>query len=76
MSATRSSVEHAGGAVAAEQDPVAGGEIDVEQVGVGLVHAVDRAQDQVAVRVGPGLVLGDPALVDEGLDERVVLGQL
>ena len=28
------------------------------------------------MRVDPGLVLGDPALVDEGLDEGVVLGEL
>ena len=69
-------VEHPGGAVAAQQQPVAGRELDVEQVGVGLVHPVDRAQDQVAVRVGPGLLLGDPALVDQALHERVVLGEL
>ena len=28
------------------------------------------------MRVGPRLLLGDPALVDQALDERVVLGQL
>ena len=69
-------VEHPGRAVAAEQDPVAGRELDHEEVGVGLVHPVDRAQDQVAVRVDPGLVLGDPSLVDQALHERVVLGEL
>ncbi len=68
-------VEDAGAAVAAQQDPVAGGEVDVEQVRVGLVHPVHRPQDQVAVRVGAGLLLGDPAVVDEALDEGVVLRQ-
>ena len=48
----------------------------MEEVGLGLVDAVDRLEDQVAVRVDPRLVLGDPALVDEGLHERVVVGQL
>ncbi len=68
-------VEHPGAAVAAEQDAVPGREVDVEQVRVGLVHAVHRPEDQVAVRVGAGLLLGDPALVDEALDEGVVLGE-
>ena len=59
-------------AVGAEQHPVAEREVDVELVGLGLVDAVDRAQDQAAVRVDPGLLLGDPALVDQALHERVV----
>ncbi len=69
-------VEDAAGAVAAQQQPVAGLELDVEEVGLGLAHAVERPEDEVAVRVDPRLVLGDPALVDQGLDEGVVLGQL
>ena len=69
-------VEDAAGAVAAEQQPVAGGQVDVEQVGLGLVDAVEGLEDEVAVRVDPRLLLGDPALVDEGLDEGVVLGEL
>ena len=69
-------VEHAAGAVTAEEQPVAGRQVDVEQVGLGLVDAVDGLEDEVAVRVDPRLLLGDPALVDERLDERVVLGEL
>ncbi len=69
-------VEDAAGAVAAEQQPVAELELDVEEVGVDVVHAVDGLEDQVAVRVGAGVLLGDPALVDEALHERVVLGDL
>mgnify|MGYP006144677297 CR=1 FL=1 len=69
-------VEDAGAAVAAQQQPVALDELDGEEVGVGLVDPVDGAEDEVAVRVRPRLLLGDPALVDEALDERVVLGEL
>ncbi len=69
-------VERAARAVAAEQDAVPGDQLDVEQVGLGLVDAVHGLEDEVAVRVGAGLLLGDPALVDERLDERVVAGQL
>ena len=69
-------VEHPGGAVAAQEEPVACGHSDREQVGLGLVHAVDRPEDEVAMRVDPRILLGDPALVDEALDERVVLGEL
>ena len=68
--------EHAGAAVGAEQEAVAERHLEGEDVGLGLVHPVDGAQDQVAVRVDPRLVLGDPALVDEALDEGVVGGQL
>ena len=49
-------VEHPAGAVAAEQQPVAALELEVEQVGVDVVHAVDRLEDQVAVRVGARLL--------------------
>ena len=68
--------EHARAAVGAEQDPVARRELEGEHVGLGLVDAVDRAQDQVAVRVHPRLVLGDAPLVDQALHEGVVGGQL
>ncbi len=37
---------------------------------------VDGAQDQVPVRMHARLGLGDPALVDQALHERVVLGEL
>ncbi len=63
-------------AVAAEQQPVARGELDDEQVRLGLVDAVERPEDEVAVRVDPRLLLGDPALVDQALHEGVVLGEL
>jgi hypothetical protein len=39
------------------------------------VDPVDRLEDQVAVRVDPRLLLGDPALVDEALHQRVVGGE-
>ena len=51
-------------------------ELDGEQVGVDLVDAVERLEDQVAVGVGPGVLLGDPALVDQALHEGVVAGEL
>ena len=51
-------------------------EVDDEEVGLAVADRVDRPHDQVAVRVDPRLVLGDPALVDEGLHEGVVEGQL
>ena len=75
MSASRPSSQDAAGAVAAEQEPVADDQLEDEQVRLELVGAVDRAEDQVAVRVHPRLVLGDPALVDESLHEGVVAGQ-
>ena len=75
MSASRPGVQHAG-AVAAQQQPVAQLELEHEEVGLEVVAAVDRLEDEVLVRVDPRLVLGDPALVDEGLDEGVVVGQL
>jgi hypothetical protein len=40
------------------------------------VQPVEGLEDQVAVRVDPRLLLGDPALVDEALHERVVAGDL
>ena len=39
-------------------------------------RAVDRPEDQRALRMVLGLVGGDPALVDQRLDERVVVGDL
>ena len=63
-------VEHAAGAVAAQQQPVAGLELEHEQVGLEVVDAVDRLEDQVAVRVDPRLLLGDPALVDQASARR------
>jgi hypothetical protein len=48
----------------------------LEQVGLEVVDAVDGLEDEVAVGVDPRLLLGDLAVVDEGLDEGVVLGEL
>ena len=47
-------VEDAAGAVAAQQQPVAGLELDVEQVGLGLVDAVERAGGSGCGAGGPG----------------------
>ncbi len=68
--------EHPARAVTAEEQPVAGDQLEHEQVGLGVVDAVEGLEDQVAVRVDPRLLLGDPALVDEALHERVVGGEL
>ena len=69
-------VEHPAGAVAAKEEAVARHQLEHEQVGLGLVDAVEGLEDQVAVGVHPRLDVGDPALVDEALHERVVGGEL
>ena len=69
-------VERSGRTVTAQQKPVALGQLDGEQVGIDLVDAVERLQDQVAVGMGPSVHFRDPALVDQALDERVVAGEL
>ena len=68
--------EEAAGAVAAEEQPVADLDGELEEVGLLVPDAVDRLEDEVAVRVGPRLLLGDAALVDQALDEGVVVGEL
>jgi hypothetical protein len=65
-------VEGGGGTVGADEEAVAGLQGDDEQVGLGLVDAVDGLEDEVAVGVDPRLGLGDAALVDQALDEGVV----
>jgi hypothetical protein len=40
------------------------------------VDAVQCLEDEVAVGVGPRVLLGDAALVDQALHERVVAGEL
>ena len=55
MSAIRASVEDAARAVAADQEPVAGDEVEDEEVGLAVADRVDRPHDQVAVRVDPRL---------------------
>ena len=68
--------ERAAGAVAADEDAVADLGRELEEVGLLVADAVEGLEDEVAVRVGPRLLLGDAALVDEGLHEGVVVGEL
>jgi hypothetical protein len=67
--------DDAGQAVGAEQVPVAGPGLAHGEVGLDLL-AVERAQQQGPLRVAVGLLGGDPAVVDERLHERVVVGDL
>ena len=67
--------DHPGQAVGAQQVPVAGPRLADGQRRLDLLPG-QRAQQQRALRVGVRLLLGDPALVDQRLDERVVLGDL
>ena len=62
--------------VAAQQVAVAGQRLAHGQVELHVVAAVERPQDHVALWVGAGLFGGDPALVDQALHERVVVGDL
>ena len=67
--------DDAGQAVGAEQVAVAGPGLAHGEVGLDLL-AVEGAQQQRALRVAVGLLGGDPAVVDQRLDERVVVGDL
>lgn len=68
--------DEAAQAVGAEHVPVAAAGLANAEVGLVARLAGEDAGDDRALRVGRGLVLGDPALVDEGLDEGVVLRDL
>ncbi len=68
--------DRAGQAVGADQVPVAGPDLADRQVGLDLAAAVQGAHQQRALRVGLGLLGGDPALVDQPLHPGVVLGDL
>jgi hypothetical protein len=68
--------EYAARTVAAQQQAIAGDEVEIEEIGLNLVDAVEGLKDQIAVRVGAGLVGGDPPLVDQRLDQGVVAGEL
>ena len=68
--------DHVGQAVGAQQVAVAEPGLADRQVGVGLGPAVERAQQQRALRVAGGRLRGQPALVDQRLDQRVVPGDL
>ena len=67
--------DHAGEAVGAQQVPVAGARLAHGEVGLDLL-AVEGAQQQRALGVAVGLLRGDPAVVDQRLHERVVVGDL
>ena len=67
--------DHVGQSVGAQQVAVAGARLADGQRRLDLV-AGERAHDQRPLRVGVRLLGGDPALVDQGLDERVVPGDL
>ena len=67
--------DHPGQPVRAEQEAVAGPGLPDGQRRVDVL-AGERAQQQRALRMRVRLLLGDPALVDQRLDERVVLGDL
>ena len=68
--------DHVGQAVGAQQVPVSGKRLAQRQVRLGVGPAVQRAQDQRALRMGRGFVLADPALVEQRLDQGVVPGDL
>ncbi|SRX79242.1 hypothetical protein MPP7335_00977 [Mycolicibacterium parafortuitum] len=67
--------DRVGEPVRAQQVAVAGAGLPHDQRRLDLV-AGQRAHDQRPLRMAVGLLGGDPALVDQGLDERVVLGDL
>ncbi|CAM5628091.1 hypothetical protein SGLAM104S_01541 [Streptomyces glaucescens] len=62
--------------VGADQVAVTGPDLADRQVGFHVVAAAEGAHQQGALRVGGGLFLGDPALVDQPLHPGVVLGDL
>ncbi|ESU50049.1 hypothetical protein P376_1974 [Streptomyces sp. HCCB10043] len=68
--------DHAGEAVRADQIAVAGPDLADGEVRFDVVAAAQRPHQQGALRVGGGLFLGDPALVDQALHPGVVLGDL
>ena len=67
--------DHVRQSVGAEQVTVAGAGLADRQRRLDLV-AGERTHDERALRVGVRLLGGDPSLVDEGLHERVVPGDL
>ena len=61
-------------AVGTHQQPVARHDVEPAQVGFVLRGPVEHAQHQRPVRVLEGLLLGEPAVVDERLHPAVVAG--
>ena len=68
--------DHAGQPVRAEQVAVACLAVVHGKVGLGDRPAVQRPQQQRALRVGGDVIGADPALVDQRLHQRVVVGDL
>jgi hypothetical protein len=68
--------DDAGQAVRAQQDLVAGLQVEAHRVDVDLAGHADRAGDDRPLGVGGRFLLGDLALVDEVLHQGVVVGQL
>ena len=68
-------VDQAAHAVAAEHQPVAGHHRHHGQVGVVRRLAVEHLQQQRPVRVDRGVGLADLAVVDQGLNPAVVVGE-
>jgi hypothetical protein len=69
-------IDDAGEPVGAQQQPVTVVQGQVERVDLHIVGHADGARDDGAVRVGRDVLARDAALVEEGLDERVVVGEL
>ena len=74
MRSTSRSRTIVGEAVGAEEDAVAGCDVDRVEVDVDVGVDAERAGDDRALRVRLGLLGGEPALADELLDEAVVVG--
>ncbi len=68
--------QHRGETVRAEQQPVAGEQRHRVHVDLDVVLDAERPGDDRALRVHRGLLLGEPALAHQLLDQAVVGGQL
>ena len=68
--------DHVRQAVGAEQIPVTGHGLAHGQVRLRLPAPVERPQDQRPLRMGGGLLLAEPPLVDQRLHERMIVGDL
>jgi hypothetical protein len=68
-------VHHCGQTVAAQQEPVACGDLYGGLVDLEVVFDAERSSKNAPLRVDPGLLRREPPLSDHALDERVVLGE-
>ena len=69
-------LHHAGEPVGAEQDAIAGHELDRVHVDVDRRVDAERTRDDRSLRVHRGFLGGELALADELLDQAVVVGDL